>query len=168
MKKLLCLVMVFSAMFAATAFAEVGLQIGVPYMLTAKGNVDSGASGSSFALMFGMDQSVEVGIMHEQYDITFAGVGAPAPAYLTSLRINKYLQGPFYFGIGLGNANINNATTAPVADVLVGGKFLISKEKITTFLTTDLGYRMMKSKALVNGERDFSGIRVGVAAGIAF
>lgn len=178
MKKFLVVCLVGGVLaFASTAMAEVGMQFGVPYMATASGSgIDSGGSGSSVMITFDVDPTVTIGVLHEQVAMT-EKVGAASQSLnysLTGLRLNKTILENYYVGIGLGSANIRNnaaaTSNAPVGDVVLGTKIYPTRNKISTFVSGEVGYRFMQVAAAPNagGQSDLSGVRVAIAVGVTF
>ena len=156
--------------FSTAAMAEVGFQFGVPVMATQNDSkLDAGSAGTSVMITLDLDQTLTVGFLNE--NMRGKEGGADYTSNLTGLRLHKTISDPFYIGVGLGNAVVTGAKTvnAPVADILMGGKFFPSKGKLSAYISAEVGYRMMKTNGAANAAvTDYSGIRTALAVGISF
>lgn len=163
------LVLALVIVLPAQAFAEVGIQLGVPYQgVTQDANLKSGGSGSRVLLTFGLDSGASVGILSEQINIM---EGAVAGSYnVNAIRLSKDIIGDqFFVAIDLGSAS-SATKQASLADIVFGARLMGSKGKISSFFNVELDYRLMNPGASMIGgaATNYSGIFLGLGAGLSF
>lgn len=162
------LVLALVIVLPAQAFAEVGIQLGVPYQgVTQDANLKSGGSGSRVLLTFGLDGGTSVGILNEQINVM---EGAVAGSYnVNAIRLSKDIGDQIFVAIDLGSAS-SATKQASLADIVFGARLMGSKGKISSFFNVEIDYRLMNPGASMIGgaATNYGGIFLGLGAGLTF
>lgn len=164
------LVLGLALVLPAQAFADVGIQLRVPYQgVTSNSNLASGASGSGVLLSFGLDSGTTVGILTEQ--INFSDNNVFGNYNVNAIRLSKDIAGEqLFLAVDLG-AGQNAVRQGALADVVFGAHLMGKKEKITSFFNVELMYRVFNPGAsMVAGgaATNYSGVFLNLGAGLTF
>lgn len=154
----------------AQAFADMGIQLRVPYQGTTNdGKLASGAGGSSVLLSFGLDSGTSVGILSEQ--ISFSDNNVVGNYNVNAIRLSKDMVGDLFFvALDLG-AGQNAVRQSTLADIVFGSRLTGKKDKITSFFDVELTYRIFNPGAsMVAGgaATNYGGVFLNLGAGITF
>jgi len=164
------------------AFAEVGIQLRVPYQgSTSDGKLASGASGTGVLIFFALDSTTSVGLLSEQISFTEKNIGSTADLTsnynVNAIRISKNITDPtasgidqYFAAVDIGNGQ-NAVANAPLADIVLGVHMMGTKGKMTSFFGGELMYRLFnpgKTMVAGGGATNYGGVGLCISAGFAF
>lgn len=158
----------------ARAFAEMGIQLRVPYQASSgDANLKGGASGTGVLFNFGLDSETSVGLLTEQVNV-LEGAAPVAGSYtVNAIRLTKenLVTGqPFFVAVDLGNA-VSATKSVSLADLVFGGRIAGKKDKITSYLSVEMMYRFMNPGATMiagGAATNYSGLFLTLGAGLTF
>lgn len=154
----------------AQAFADVGIQLRVPYQGTTNdAKLAGGASGSGVLLSFGLDSGTAVGILSEQ--VNFSDNNVFGTYTVNAIRMSKDMIGDqFFIALDLGSGQ-NAVRQSSLADIVFGSRLMGKKDKITSFFNIELMYRIFNPGAsMVAGgaATNYGGVLLNLGAGLSF
>ncbi|MBI5178592.1 MAG: hypothetical protein HZA04_04975 [Nitrospinae bacterium] len=160
----------------AQAFADVGIQLRVPYQASANDTKVGSAMGSGILISFDLDANTSVGLLSEQVSFTEKPAAAGAvdvnSTYMVNaIRLSKFVNELYYAAVDLGSGT-NAVAQAPLADIVFGTHITGTKGgKMTSFFAGELMYRMFNpGKTMVAGgsATNYGGVVLAISAGLSF
>ncbi len=154
------------------AFADMGIQLRVPYQgVTNTTNLSSGSTGTGVLLSFGLDSGTQVGYLNEM--VNFTDNTVQGSYSVNAIRLSKDVVGDLFFvALDLGSASSGtNAVRGTLADIVFGSRLMGKKDKITSFFNVEMMYRVFNPGAsMVAGgaATNYGGVFVNLGAGLTF